>query len=86
MLAAANRRSISADDDLLFQKWFGISLIHGAVAQPKPGDPSTYAGGTLHYADGTPVAPPDPALKARVKANAARYCPALADQYATYFE
>jgi hypothetical protein len=86
MLAAANRGSIDPDADLLFQKWFGISFIHGAIVKPTIGNPSSYAGGTLHYADGTPVASEDPALVTKVKANAARYCPALADQYARYFE
>jgi hypothetical protein len=86
MLAAANRGSIGPEDDLLFQKWLGVSVIHGAIVKPTIDEPSTYAGGTLHYADGTSVAPPDPTQVTRVKENVARYCPALADQYAQYFK
>jgi hypothetical protein len=86
MLAAINRGKIGPEDDLLFQKWLVTTYIHGRILEPKIDDPSSYAHSKLHYEDGTPVAPTDPAFKTRIKANMARYCPALADQYARYLE
>jgi hypothetical protein len=86
MLAAVNSRSIGPDEDALFRKWFGMSFAHGPIKEPKPGDGSTSAGGVLHYADGTPVPPSDPANLARVRANASRYCPELVDRYSRFFD
>jgi hypothetical protein len=88
MLSAVNERSISHQDDALFQKWFGKSMVeataHGQIIGPNSSDPNSY--GVVHYADGTAMAPTAPTTLERVRENASRYCPELIGRYSLYFD
>lgn len=78
MLAAYNTRQVSPEVDDLFVKWLNRSMLHGPIAKPDWSNASTYQGGTLHYADGTPAKSADPARGAAIKTNVQSVCPDLA--------
>jgi hypothetical protein len=81
MLAAYQSRRVSPEVDDLFIKWLGRSMLHGPIAEPDPTDPSTFQGGVLHYADGTPAKDADPARKASIRSNIQSVCPDLPSEF-----
>jgi hypothetical protein len=85
MLRAMNAGKMNPDADALFGKWMGVSPARGQPVKPDPTNPATFAGGKLHYADGSAVAEVTPENSTRVQANAQEICPALVEQHPDIF-
>lgn len=85
MLRAVNTSSLTPSSAAAFKKWLGLDYAHGPVVQPDVNNPATYAGGVSHYQDGTPVAPRDPAIERRVRANLPKHCPDIAGRVRRIF-
>lgn len=86
MLRAVNAGKMPPDVDALFSEWMGVSPARGQPVKPDPTDPATFAGGKLHYADGSPVADVTPENSTRVQQNAQTICPDLVSKYPEIFK
>lgn len=86
MLKAVNSGKMTPEADALFGKWMGVSPARGQPVEPDPTNPATFAGGKLHYADGTAVADVTPENSTRIQQNAETICPDLVDRYPEIFE
>jgi len=86
MLRAMNSGTMNSQADALFGKWMGVSPARSQPVKPDPTNPATFAGGKLHYADGSAVADVTAENSTRVQENAATICPNLVDQYPDIFQ
>jgi hypothetical protein len=86
MLKALKTRKLDRSTNDLFERYLGMSPLDGPVVPPDPTDPSTFQGGKLHYGNGRPVTPIDPAQATTISTVTAARCPDLVQRYPRAFK